>query len=218
MSVAPVLQPFYEGWTTHQRRLLAAIADLDPEQLALRPAPAEWAIWQLASHMAGSRAYWFHDVLGEGNPAIRDMFRAASTTVPDVPLENAGWEDDESHPGAAAEIVEAFHLTWAVVAACLERWSADDITAQIPQRGADRYTTRGWVIWHLMEHEAHHGGVIWLGLGSNGLAGLDIQGSGAQSPCGNQAPWGWRRQNQPLPTVQGPNWSACVRPRSGPTR
>jgi hypothetical protein len=24
--------------------------------------------------MAGSRAYWFHDVLGEGDPATRDMF------------------------------------------------------------------------------------------------------------------------------------------------
>jgi len=83
MSVTSVLQPFYEGWATHQRRLLAAIADLGPEQLAL-------------------------------------------------------------------------------------------ITAPIPQRGADRYTTRGWVVWHLMEHEAHHGGVISLVLGANGLPGLDI--------------------------------------------
>jgi hypothetical protein len=24
-------------------------------------------IWQLANHIAGSRAYWFHDVLGEGD-------------------------------------------------------------------------------------------------------------------------------------------------------
>ena len=95
MSVPPVLEPFYTGWATHQRRLVAAIADLDPEQLALRPAPDQMSIWQLASHMVGSRAYWFHDVLDEGDPAIRDMFRVASTTVPDLPLENAGWEDDE---------------------------------------------------------------------------------------------------------------------------
>ena len=72
MSVTPVLQPFYLGWATHQRRLLAAIADLGPEQLALRAAPDQMAIWQLAGHMAGSRAYWFHDKLGEGDPAIRD--------------------------------------------------------------------------------------------------------------------------------------------------
>jgi uncharacterized damage-inducible protein DinB len=174
MSVPPVLQPFYEGWATHQRLLLNAIADLSGEQLALRPAPDQMAIWQLASHMAGSRAYWFHDVLGEGDPAIRDTFRVASTTVPGLLLEYAGWEDDESHPRTATEIVDAFHLTWGVVEECLERWTADDITLQVPQRGADRTTTRGWVIWHLMEHEAHHGGAISLVLGSNGLPGLGL--------------------------------------------
>jgi uncharacterized damage-inducible protein DinB len=174
MSVTPVLQPFYEGWATHQRVLLAAIADLDGEQLALRPAPDQMGIWQLASHMAGSRAYWIHDVLGEGDPAIRDMFRVASTTVPGLSLEFAGWEDDETHPRTAIEIVDAFNLTWGMIEACLEHWTADDITVEIPQRGADRTTTRGWVIWHLMEHEAHHGGVISLVLGTNGLPGLDI--------------------------------------------
>jgi uncharacterized damage-inducible protein DinB len=174
MSGTPVLQPFVEGWATHQRHLLAAIAGLSQEQLALRPATDQMGIWQLASHMAGSRAYWFHDVLGEGDPAIRDMFRVASTTVPGLSLEFAGWEDDETHPRTASEIVDAFHQTWDMVADCLERWTADDITARIPQRGTGRITTRGWVIWHLMEHEAHHGGAISLILGTNGLPGLDL--------------------------------------------
>ncbi len=174
MAVTPVLQPFVAGWTSHQRLVLAAIADLRPEQLALRPGPGEWSIWQIASHMAGSRSYWFHDVLGEGDAAIRDRFRVASTTVPDLPLEDAGWEDDDTHPRTAIEIVEAFHATWAMIEDCLERWTADDITVEIPQRRADRMTTRGWVIWHLMEHEAHHGGAISLILGTNGLPGLDL--------------------------------------------
>lgn len=174
MSVTPLLQPFYAGWATHQQRLLAAIKDLNAEQLAIRPAPGEWTIWQLASHMAGARAYWFHIVLGEGDPAIRDKFRVSRTTVPGLSLEDAGWEDDESHPRTAAEIVDAFHLTWSMIAECLARWTADDITAEIPQRGANRNTTRGWVIWHLMEHEAHHGGAISLVLGINGLPGLGI--------------------------------------------
>jgi uncharacterized damage-inducible protein DinB len=172
--MTPVLEPFVLGWATHQRLLLAAIADLGPDQLALRPDPSQMSIWQLASHMAGARAYWFHDVLGEGDPAIRDMFRVATTTVPDLPLESAGWEDDETHPRTAAEIVDAFHVTWSLIAQCLERWTADDLTVEIPQRGADRTTTRGWVIWHLMEHEAHHGGAISLVLGTNGLPGLDF--------------------------------------------
>ena len=174
MSVTPVLEPFSAGWATHQERLLTAIADLSQEQLALRAAPDQMAIWQIASHMAGSRAYWFHDALGEGDAAIRDMFRIETTTVPGLSLEYAGWEDDENQPRTAGEIVEAFQVTWHLIEACLERWTADDITVEIPQGRADRTTSRGWVIWHLMEHEAHHGGAISLVLGSNGLPGLDL--------------------------------------------
>ncbi len=106
-----ILQTFYTGWENHQRRLLAALRDLQPEQLALRTAAHEWAIWQIASHMAGGRAYWFHDVLGEGDEAVRNMFRVESTTVPGLPLVDAGWEDDETRPRAASEIVDAFEQT-----------------------------------------------------------------------------------------------------------
>jgi uncharacterized damage-inducible protein DinB len=83
--MAPGLQPFYDGWANYQRLLVAALRELTPEHLALRTAPHQWAVWQIAGHMAGARTYWFHDVLGEGDPAIRDMFRVASTTVPDLP-------------------------------------------------------------------------------------------------------------------------------------
>ena len=174
MSGTPVLHLFYEGWADHQRLVLAAIGDLSQEQLALRTAEHEMAIWQVASHMAGSRAYWFHDILGEGDPAVRDMFRVASTTVPGLPLDDAGWEDDETHPRAATEIVDAFHDTWSLIEGCLERWTPDDLTVELPQGSSGRRTTRGWVIWHLMEHEAHHGGAISLVLGTNGLPGLDM--------------------------------------------
>nr|MBA2599183.1 DUF664 domain-containing protein [Actinomycetota bacterium] len=85
------LRTFYDGWANYQGLLLSAIRELTSEQLALRTAPHQWAVWQLAGHMAGSRTYWFRDVLGEGDPATRDMFRVASTTVPDLPLEDVGW-------------------------------------------------------------------------------------------------------------------------------
>jgi hypothetical protein len=49
------------------------------------------------------------------------MFRVASTTVADLPLEDAGREDDENHPRTATEIVDAFNVTWGMVAECLGR-------------------------------------------------------------------------------------------------
>jgi len=134
VSSAPAMQTFYDGWAN-----LTALRELTPEQLALRPAPRLWAVWQLAGHMAGSRAYWFHDVLGEGDPAVRDMFRVTSATVPDLPIENAGWEDDEDHPRGPDEVVDGFELTWAMIDDCLQRWTPDDLAVEFSrQRRTER--------------------------------------------------------------------------------
>jgi uncharacterized damage-inducible protein DinB len=175
-STSPELQAFREGWANHQRLLLDMLRDLSPEALATRPAPHMWAVWQLASHMAGSRAYWFHDVLGEGDPAVRAMFEVASTTVPDLSLEDAGWEDDEDHPRDAAEIVGAFERTWTMIDGGLGRWRTEDLAAPFSRRrrsGTETFT-RGWVVWHVIEHDLHHGGEISVILGSHGLTGLDL--------------------------------------------
>lgn len=49
----------------------------------------------VAARRAPSRvARILDEVPGEADPAIREMFRVASTTVPDLRLEDAGWEDD----------------------------------------------------------------------------------------------------------------------------
>ena len=89
-DAARILEPFVEGWAGYQRMLLGAIEPLSAEELSSRTAPFQWTVWQLAAHTAGARAYWFHDVIGEGDAAVSDMFRVESTTVPDLPLEDAG--------------------------------------------------------------------------------------------------------------------------------
>ncbi len=33
---------------------------------------------------------------------------------------------------------------------------------------------RGWVVWHTLEHDLHHGGEISQILGSHGLPGLGV--------------------------------------------
>jgi uncharacterized damage-inducible protein DinB len=172
-----ILDPFVEGWAGYQRLLLGAIRPLTDEQLSSRTAPFQWAVWQLAAHIAGSRAYWFHDVLGEGDAAVRDMFRVQATTVPDLPLEDAGWEDDERHPRGARELTDAFERTWAMIADCLRRWTAEDLEARFPRtrRNGDVQTfTRAWVVWHLVEHDLHHGGEISQILGTNGLPAPEL--------------------------------------------
>ena len=176
MSIA-ALQPFYDGWASHQALVTEALRDLTPEQLAFRTAPHQWAIWQLAAHVAGSRAYWFHDILGEGDQATRELFRMDRTTVPGLSLDDAGWEDDEGHPRSAEELVDGLTRTWTIIDDCLRRWTEEDLAGSLvrPASGARpaRMHHRGWVVWHVMEHDIHHGGEISQILGSNGLAGLD---------------------------------------------
>jgi uncharacterized damage-inducible protein DinB len=175
-STDTVLREFHGGWAKHQALLVAMVRDLTPEQLALRPAPGAWSVWQLAGHIAGSRAYWFHDVLGERDDAVRDLFRVGSTTVPGLPLEDAGWEDDEDHPRSAAEIVDGLTRTWSMLDERLRRWSGEDMAVEFSrQRDTGTQTmTRAWVVWHVIEHDVHHGGEISLILGSHGVPGLDL--------------------------------------------
>ena len=126
--------------------------------------------------MVGGRAYWIHDILGEGDAATRDMFRVPTTTVPDLPLEDAGWEDDEDHPRSAAALVAAFETTWRMIDDCLRRWTAEDLQVEFSRqrRGRTSTFTRAWVIWHIIEHELQHGAEIGVILRTHGLATLDL--------------------------------------------
>ena len=172
------LRPLYEGWSSHQALVIDALRDLTPEQLDLRTAPHQWAVWQLAAHVAGSRAYWFHDVLGEGDASTRDLFRVQRTTVPGLAIDDAGWEDVEDDPRNAAQLVDGLARTWTMVDACLRRWSPEDLDGTIEQPPSNarpaRTHHRGWVVWHVLEHDLHHGGEISQILGSHGLPGLDL--------------------------------------------
>jgi len=174
-SLPAALATFYAGWATHQDRLLAVIGPLTDDQMQLRPDPAHWAVWQLAANMAGARAYWFHDVLGEGDSALRTMFRVDTTSVPGLSIDDAGWEDNENGPRTAAEIVDAFQKTWQMMEACLRGWTGDDLLTEYQRPGGQRRTvTRAWVVWHLIEHELQHGTEIAVILRSNGLPTLDL--------------------------------------------
>lgn len=167
-----VLRPFYEGWTRHQALLVDALRGLTADQLDLRSAPGQWSIWQSAGHIAGSRAYWFRDALGEGDPSTLDLFRVDRTTVPGLSLDEAGWEDDEDQPRSAEELIDGLERSWDIIQGCLQRWGADDLAAVVARPPRSHH--RGWVVWHVMEHDLHHGGGISQILGSNGLPGLDL--------------------------------------------
>ena len=54
------LDAIYAGWRNYQGLLIAALAPLTPEQLALQSAPHLRSIEEIATHIIGARARWFN--------------------------------------------------------------------------------------------------------------------------------------------------------------
>src|SRR5262249_10891632 len=67
------LLPFYAGWGRYEQRLVAAIAPLTAEQLALRATPRHWSIGMYATHIVANRAWWFHARMGEGSDELTSL-------------------------------------------------------------------------------------------------------------------------------------------------
>lgn len=84
------------GWQTYQDRLSSALAPLIPVQLSLRAAPRLRSIEELACHIIGVRAGWFHNILGEGNEAFGAYHE---------------WDRPDAPKRAASELVEGLAAT-----------------------------------------------------------------------------------------------------------
>jgi uncharacterized damage-inducible protein DinB len=152
---------FARGWQNYQNQLSVALARLSPEQLALRAAPGLRSIDELARHVIAVRAGWFHYNLEEGD----EDFGAFQK-----------WDGPGSLPRSADELVSGLEKTWKVMQEVLGRYTLTDLQAPVEDEwDGQTYTyTRGWVIWHVMEHDIHHGGEIAYSLGMHGLTAPDI--------------------------------------------
>jgi len=152
-----MLTTFYTSWKAYQDRLKASLAPLTAEQLTLRAAPGLRSIGENAAHIVGCRAGWFTNFLGEdGGP---DVTATAHWDVPDAPTRTA------------AELAQALDHTWQCMTDCLARWSPADMRQTFPDDwdGKQVELSRAWVVWHVLEHDLHHGGELSLTLGMHAL-------------------------------------------------
>ncbi|HLX40639.1 MAG TPA: DinB family protein [Ktedonobacteraceae bacterium] len=158
MTEQPIaLLPLYKGWDTYQERLIKAIEPLSLEQLSLRIAPQLRSIGELATHIIGARAGWLYYTLEKGD---EQMVVLAS---------------QPAH--SAAELVNGLEATWHVIQDALSHWTIADLAELVhdtDENGEDQTYTRQWVIWHLIEHDMHHGGELSFTLGMHGLTGINI--------------------------------------------
>jgi uncharacterized damage-inducible protein DinB len=156
------LLPFYKGWDSYQELLIKAIEPLSLDQLSLRTAPQLRSIGENAAHIIGARAGWLHYVLKEGGEDLVSL---------------GTWDDPGQPARSAAELMSGLETTWQVIQNALQRWTIADLEEifhDIDENGEEKALTRQWVIWHLIEHDVHHGGEISFTLGMHGLAAIDL--------------------------------------------
>ena len=155
------LTMFYKGWETYQDLLIKAIAPLSEEQLTLRAAPHLRSIGELLTHMIATRVGWFHHMMGEGGEDI-------------APLREWGRPDKPWR--STAELVNGLERTLQFIQECLSRWTPADLEYVFKGtwQGEEYALSRQWVIWHVIEHDHHHGGEVSLTLGMHDLPAPDL--------------------------------------------
>jgi uncharacterized damage-inducible protein DinB len=156
-----LLSTIYAGWHTYQKLLITALQSLTSDQLALRAAPHLRSIGEIVTHIIGARARWFYQLMGEGG----EDFAMLGT-----------WDRPGMPERSAAELIEALETTWQGMQAAIGRWTPTEWQQTYPgdPPGEPASITRPWVIWHLIEHDLHHGGEAGLILGQYGLPAPDL--------------------------------------------
>ena len=157
----PTLDVIYKNWGNYQEKLRNCIAPLTNEQLSLQPAPHMWPIAQLVQHIISVRAGWFSGTLQDDDKVMSEYM---------------DWGQRESPERSAVEMVRALDETWAFIEARLQRWTPDDCAKTFPDEwdGQTYEVSRSWVIYHVLEHDLHHGGEVSLILGMNGLETINL--------------------------------------------
>ncbi len=190
------LLPFYTGWGRYTQRLVAAIAPLTVEQLALRNTPQNWSIGMYATHIVANRAWWFHARMGEGSDDLTSLdLWALGVCEADV---------DPCH--TAAKLVAGLEKTWQLIEQTLARLTPADLEQVFPplseaervrhanlvepalqpyaQMWVERARLAGEVrpavslqriIWGVLEHDIHHGSEISTILGVHGLPVVELE-------------------------------------------
>jgi uncharacterized damage-inducible protein DinB len=153
-----VVSTIYTGWQSYQSRLNTALAPLTSVELGLRAAPTLRSIEEIVTHMIGARARWF--MMDDDNGLA----------------EFARWDSPSMPVRTVAELVEGLETTWHILQGTIARWTPADWEKSYPgdEPGDPPVITRQWIIWHLIEHDLHHGGEVSLTLGMHGYPAPDI--------------------------------------------
>ena len=151
------LDVIYKNWKSYHEKLRDCIAPLTEQQLSIQPVARMWPLEQIVQHIISVRAGWFSGTLQDNDEVMNEYM---------------SWGQRDSPSRSAIELARSLDDTWAFIEARLQRWTSDDCATTFLDEGdnGQKYeVSRSWVIYHVMEHDLHHGGEVSLILGMNGL-------------------------------------------------
>jgi uncharacterized damage-inducible protein DinB len=149
---SPLADAIIAGWQEYQENLVITVKPLTAEQLELYATPELRSVRAIAEHIVATRSGWFHWDLKE---PISDEL---------VAMDQWGRSDETIR--TAEQLVHGLEATWQMIRDALARWTPEQLAAPVHLDGpGDFVVSRAWVIWHLLEHDLHHGGELAYVLG-----------------------------------------------------
>ena len=143
----------FSHWRTVRQGLYEALDLLTDEQLAFVPAEGLWSLGTVACHIANAEDGWFrYIVTGE--------------------LDDWPPMEPERYPTVASlkALLEEIHE---YTQSFLHRLDVADLERKITTFWGAELTLR-FIIWHVLEHEIHHRGEIYLMMGMLGMEAPDV--------------------------------------------
>jgi uncharacterized damage-inducible protein DinB len=155
------LSLFLAEWESYQSKLIQSVKDLSEEELDLKPFPKLRSLRDILTHLTAVRARWFFLVMGAGG----EEFKRVST-----------WDKRGRKAKTLLELLDGLQRTFQVMRETIQNWTDKDWERTWPgeYRGEPEIITPYWVVWHLIEHDLHHGGEISIMLGLSGKRGIQI--------------------------------------------
>ena len=154
-KISPLLDMLLQGWREYQEQLVAMMRLLTPEQLTARAAPDLRCAGEIVAHIVAARAIWFCDILHEEDEEVAAL---------------AAWGTAEHTEHTAGKYIDGLEQTWRLIQHALARWTDSQMTEPITLAWLPGHpVTRAFAIWHLIEHDLHHGGELTHTLGTQGV-------------------------------------------------
>lgn len=142
-------------WRDVRQGLVQALEQLSDAQLSFCPREGLWTLHETVCHIAGAEDSWFRCY---------------------VTRELSTWEEADYKP-KEFPTVEALKSLLVTVHARIEAMYADGGDQKLAEPVELPWgptVSHEWVVWHVLEHEIHHRGEIYLMLGLLGMEAPDV--------------------------------------------